>query len=57
MRDRRIPSNPARGVSLPRANHRRRKYLTAEKVAQLADEAATPPPLERLGRGGHHAQY
>jgi len=57
VRDRRIPSNPARGVSLPRANHRRRKYLTAEKVAQLADEAATPPPLERLGRGGHHAQY
>lgn len=58
VRDRRLPSNPARGVSLPPANHKRRKYLTAAQVAELAAEAGRPPALlEKLGRGAHYAQY
>jgi integrase len=44
VRDKRIPANPARGVNLPRANTRRRRYLDAGQVELLALEAGTPPP-------------
>jgi integrase len=54
VRDRRIPSNPAAGVSLPRVHERPKKYLTGKQVAQLAQAAATPPN-ERLR--GVFAQY
>jgi integrase len=39
VRDRRLPSNPALGVYLPRVIKRRRKYLTASQVEHLADTA------------------
>lgn len=41
VRDRRLPSNPALGVDLPRIKKRRRRYLTASQVEQLADAAGT----------------
>jgi integrase len=37
VRDRRLPSNPAAGVNLPRVVPPRRRYLTAQQVTQLAD--------------------
>jgi site-specific recombinase XerC len=43
VRDKRISANPARGVNLPRANTRRRRYLDAGRVELLAIEAGTPP--------------
>lgn len=36
VRDRRLPSNPAVGTSLPETNERRRRYLTAGQVEELA---------------------
>jgi integrase len=39
VRDRRLPSNPAVDVDLPRARERAKRYLTAEQVEQLASEA------------------
>ncbi len=36
VRDRRLPSNPALGVDLPRMRERPRRYLTAGQVEQLA---------------------
>ena len=45
VRDRRIPSNPAAGVSLPRVTAPRRKYLTAQQVHALA-KAAGPAGRE-----------
>ncbi len=39
VRDRRIQSNPARGVKLPRKKTARRVYLTHEQVARLSDAA------------------
>jgi len=39
VRDRRLPSNPAHGVDLPRIKKRRRRYLTAPEVEELADAA------------------
>lgn len=39
VRDRRLPSNPALGVDLPRTHERPRRYLTATQVEQLADIA------------------
>ena len=39
VRDRRLPSNPALGVDLPRIRERRRRYLTAAQVEQLAAAA------------------
>jgi integrase len=36
VRDRRLPSNPALGVDLPRGRERRRRYLSATQVEQLA---------------------
>lgn len=38
VRDRRLPSNPARGVNLPRAHDRPRQFLTAAQVEALAAE-------------------
>lgn len=43
VRDRRIASNPALNLSLPRVHERPRRYLTATQVAQLAAVAAEPP--------------
>lgn len=43
VRDKRLPANPANGVSLPRVNGRRRRYLTADEVEWLAAEAGRPP--------------
>jgi integrase len=54
VRDRRLSTNPSRGVDLPRSQQRQRKYLTAEQVAALADAAAIPPH-ERLT--GAYSQY
>jgi integrase len=39
VRDKRLSSNPAKGVDLPRVVKRPRRYLTAEQVAALADAA------------------
>lgn len=41
VRDRRIHSNPARGVKLPKKAKKRRVYLTHRQVATLAEEART----------------
>jgi integrase len=41
VRERRLASNPSNGMNLPALNERRRRYLTAEQVAQLADSAGT----------------
>src|SRR5690242_4319622 len=45
MRDRRLASNPATGLSLPRIRERPRRYLSAEEVERLADSAG---PLGRV---------
>lgn len=45
VRDRRLPSNPAVGVDLPRIRKKRRLYLTANQVEGLADAAG---PTGRL---------
>ena len=39
VRERRLASNPSNGVNLPALNERRRRYLTAEQVDQLAHYA------------------
>jgi integrase len=39
VRDRRLPSNPALGVDLPRTRERPRRYLTAAQVERLAATA------------------
>lgn len=39
VRDRRLPSNPALAVDLPRGRERQRRYLTAAQVEQLAASA------------------
>jgi integrase len=39
VRDRRLPSNPALGVDLPRTRERPRRYLTVGQVEQLAAAA------------------
>jgi integrase len=44
VRSRRLGLNPAEGVSLPRANTRRMKFLDSDEVACLAD--AVPPRYE-----------
>jgi integrase len=46
VKDRRIPTNPALGVDLPRVVARRRQYLTTEQVEMLANAA-----------GAHDRQY
>jgi integrase len=40
VRDRRLPSNPARGVRLPRNVPKARRFLTADQVELLAVECA-----------------
>lgn len=58
VKDKRLAVNPAEDVDLPAPGQQRRKYLTAAQVTLLANAAACPPALlERLGRGGHYAQY
>lgn len=42
LRDRRIASNPARGVKLPRKVSKSRAYLTHQQVADLARESSHP---------------
>lgn len=42
VRDRRIASNPARGVKLPRKIAKPRAYLTHQQVADLARESSQP---------------
>lgn len=39
VKDRRIPSNPARGANLPRKSGKERHYLSHEQVQLLADES------------------
>ena len=50
VRHRRLPINPAADIELPRVRERRRKYLTPEQVADLAD-AAAKLPADRPNRG------
>jgi integrase len=38
VRGRRLPSNPASGVELPRLPRVHKRYLSHEQVARLADE-------------------
>lgn len=45
VKDRRILSNPARGVSLPRKGKKTRHYLTHEQVQALSDNARTQSTL------------
>jgi integrase len=48
VKDRRISSNPARGVSLPRKGKKARAYLTHEQVERLAVESRAHATLVRL---------
>lgn len=48
VRDQRIPSNPARGVNLPRVKHAKRRYLTAAQVEVLASKAGVWRPVVLL---------
>ena len=43
VRDKRMPTNPARSINLPALNEQRRKYLTAVHVSKLAVAAAELP--------------
>lgn len=45
VRDRQISSNPARGVKLPRKAKKRRVYLTAAQVEQLARQSGSHATL------------
>lgn len=45
VRDRRLATNPARGVNLPRKSPKRRAYLSAAQVELLARESGTYGPL------------
>lgn len=48
VRDRRISSNPSRGVKLPRPIRKEHVYLTHQQVADLAQGAETHATLVRL---------
>jgi integrase len=48
VRDRRIPTNPARGVKLPRKAKKNRVYLTAAQVELLATKAGSHSTLVYL---------
>ena len=53
VRDRQLASNPARGVKLPRRVPGKNVYLTADQLAQLADESGRYQSLVLLlGVGG-----
>jgi integrase len=54
VRTKRIPSNPAVGVHLPPMNQKRRQYLTAAQVEQLA-KACAELPLGRPKRASNQA--
>jgi integrase len=58
VKDRRLPSNPAVGINLPRTRERERRYLTAAQVFELAD-ASTTLPADRPHRAtdGSFGQY
>ena len=43
VRGRRLPANPARGVTLPRPDRKSKKYLTPRQVEVMAAAAATLP--------------
>ena len=48
VRDRRLPSNPARGANLPRKEGKERNYLTHGQVQLLADESRSNGTLVLL---------
>ncbi|WP_165069125.1 tyrosine-type recombinase/integrase [Marisediminicola senii] len=48
VRDRKIPSNPARGVGLPRRSGRVHRYLTHEQVHKLAESTGGHSTLIRV---------
>jgi integrase len=48
VRDRRLPSNPARGVNLPRKKSKERHYLSHTQVQLLADESRSNGTLVLL---------
>jgi integrase len=48
VRDRRLPSNPARGVNLPRKRGKERHYLSHNQVQLLADESRSNGTLVML---------
>ena len=48
LRDRRIPSNPARGVNLPRKSAKKHVYLSHSQVQLLADSAGDKSTLVLL---------
>lgn len=50
--DRRLATNPARGVKLPRKTDRPRNYLTATQVSALADESKHPEIVLLLATTG-----
>lgn len=50
--DRRIASNPARGVKLPRKIYKTRNYLTAAQVSMLAEESKHPDIVLLLATTG-----
>lgn len=52
LRDRRIASNPARGVKLPRKVSKSRAYLTHQQVADLARESSHPELVVLLAYTG-----
>ena len=45
LKDRRIPSNPARGLNLPRKQPKQRRYLSHSQVQILADQSGTNSTL------------
>jgi integrase len=58
VRAKRLPANPAAGVELPRADSKRKRYLTAAQVEVMADAAAALPPARpRLASNASFAQY
>jgi integrase len=58
VRSKRLQANPADGVELPRANSKRKRYITAQQVEVLAEAAATlPPDRPRLMSDPSFAQY
>jgi integrase len=48
VRSRRLVSNPAEGVTLPRVTPAEKRYLRAEQVADLADAAGPGRLVVRL---------
>ncbi|QPZ39521.1 site-specific integrase [Paramicrobacterium chengjingii] len=48
VKDRRLASNPARGVNLPRKTKKPRRYLTHERVERLAEQSGNKATLVRF---------